>query len=70
VKAAVIRSVDEVRPIPDGTAVTVGPARWTTLIGYREGTIVRTVLRKPPADLHQRLLRAGFRVRAVSDNLG
>ncbi len=69
IEAAVIRTVDEVRPVQSGTAVTVGPTRFTTLVGYRDGVVVRTVLREVPADLRGQLVAAGLRVRAVSDNL-
>ena len=68
--AAVIRTGDEVRPVHDGSSVSVERTRNTTLVGYRDGMIVRTVLREVPEDLAAMLADAGFRVRAVSDNIG
>ena len=70
VQAAVIRTVDEIRPVRgEGHAVSVERTRQTTLVGYRDGVVVRTVLKDAPDDLHAQLVDAGFRVRAVSDNL-
>lgn len=69
IEAVSVRRVDEVRPVQDGNAVTVGRTSWTTLVGYRDGVLIRTVLADPPADLDAQLAAEGFRVRALSDNI-
>ena len=70
VRAAVIRQVREVRPVPGvGQAVTVERARWADVIGYRAGVVYRVRLASPPPTLKRDLEAAGFTVREVSDNV-
>jgi hypothetical protein len=69
IRAAAMQKVHEVRPQLHGGGVTVGILQRVTVLGYRNGTLVRAVIERAPADLRAELDRRGFEVREVWRNL-
>lgn len=70
ISAAAIREVREIRPVAEGTGITVGRVHRVTLVGYRAGRLVRVLLEPPPEGLRTRLTGLGFAVKHRVDNLG
>lgn len=65
-----LRSVREVRPVAEGSGITVGHMEWVTLRAYDRGAILSVrVDGADPHALRARLERLGLTVRAGSDNL-
>ncbi len=69
IRAAALQKVEEIRPHLHEGGVTVAMFQKVTVLGYRAGTLVRTVLKGPPAELRAELDRRGFLVREVWRNL-
>jgi len=71
IKAVALRKTSEIRPeAGEGHSVTVAAVEYVTLVGYRDGRLVKARLDADPRALCRMLEDQGFTVREVWDNLG
>ncbi len=70
VRGVALQEVREIRPALVNTGVHVGVVRFSTVVAYSAGEVMRARIQDPPADMVPQLQVLGVPIRRVSHNLG
>lgn len=70
VRGVALQEVREIRPALVDGGVHVGVVRFSTVVAYAAGEVIRARIADPPADLASQLQALGVPIRRVNHNLG
>lgn len=70
VRGVALQEVKEIRPAWVDQGVHVGVVRYSTVVAYSAGEVIRARIEQPPPDLVAQLNSLGVPIRRVNHNLG
>ncbi|MFT5586624.1 MAG: hypothetical protein ACI9VR_004223 [Cognaticolwellia sp.] len=70
VRGVALQEVKEIRPALVNQGVHVGVVRFSTVVAYSAGEVIRARIDQPPLDLVTQLNTLGVPIRRVNHNLG